>query len=197
MSLAALLAGLHAGAAAQQPELLQGVRQRLAQPAWLQGQFEQSKQVQGFKQPLRSQGEFVVARGRGVLWRTLRPFASELRLTSREIITSQGGQRVTQVDVQQEPALRLVNSMMLALLAGDVTALDAQFQVRGALRAEQGWILELTPRQEAWRQMLQSITMQGDRLVREVSLTEASGDITKIRFTQLRETAPDPVPKFD
>lgn len=183
--------------ATAEPALLQGLRARLRQPEWLQGEFEQSKQVQGFKKPLLSRGDFVIARGRGVLWRTRTPFASELRLTRDQIRASQGSAPALQLDTQREPALRLVNEMMFALLGGDVAALSTLFQLDGELLPAQAWRLTLTPRQAAWRQVLQSITLAGERHVREVRLTEASGDLTHIRFSALREVAPEPATLFD
>ena len=37
-----------------------GVRARLAKPAVLRGQFEQQKQLQGFRNPLKSSGDFLL-----------------------------------------------------------------------------------------------------------------------------------------
>ena len=41
------------------------ITQSVARPDVLRGQFTQDKQVSGFKNPLRSQGQFVVARQHG------------------------------------------------------------------------------------------------------------------------------------
>ena len=43
-----------------------GVRARLAKPAVLRGQFEQQKQLQGFRNPLKSSGDFLLLRDRGI-----------------------------------------------------------------------------------------------------------------------------------
>lgn len=179
-------------AQAGEPALLDGLRQRLRQPEWLRGEFEQSKLVQGFKKPLLSRGDFVVARGRGVLWRTRQPFASELRLTREQIRASQGSAPALQLDAQREPALRLVNEMMFALLGGDVAALSQLFVLEGELLGRSSWRLQLRPRQAAWLQVLQRIALSGDGHVREVEILEASGDLTRIRFQQLREGDAEP-----
>ncbi|PAL02656.1 outer membrane lipoprotein carrier protein LolA, partial [Staphylococcus hominis] len=50
------------------------VKQRVAKVNVLRGEFSQDKQVSGFKNPLRSQGRFVLAQDRGVIWTTLKPF---------------------------------------------------------------------------------------------------------------------------
>ena len=180
-----------AAAATDEAALVKGVQSRLRQPEWLRGDFEQLKQVTGFKKPLVSRGDFVVARGRGVLWRTRTPFESELRLTRDEIRASQGGAAATRMDAQREPALRLVNEMMFALLGGDVGALARLFTLEGELTGAAGWKLELRPRQAAWLQVLQRIALTDDTHVRGVELLEAGGDLTRIVFSNLRENAPE------
>jgi len=177
--------------------LATALRARLGQPDWLQGEFEQSKQVQGFKKPLLSRGDFVIARGRGVLWRTRTPFASELKLTRNQMEASQGDAPALRMDSQREPALRLVNEMMFALLGGDIAALSQLFVLEGELLGERAWRITLVPKQAAWRQVLQSIDLAGERHVREVRIVEAAGDQTKIRFSALKESAPVPATVFD
>ena len=58
--------------------LLAQVRQRVQDAPVVRGQFTQLKTVQGFKQPLKSSGDFVVARGKGIAWQVRQPFASTL-----------------------------------------------------------------------------------------------------------------------
>jgi hypothetical protein len=53
---------------------IDAITQAVARPDVLRGQFSQEKQVSGFRNPLRSQGRFVVARQHGVIWTTLKPF---------------------------------------------------------------------------------------------------------------------------
>ena len=50
---------------------IDAITQAVARPDVLRGQFSQEKQVSGFRNPLRSQGRFVVARQHGVIWTTL------------------------------------------------------------------------------------------------------------------------------
>lgn len=177
--------------------LATALRARLGQPDWLQGEFEQSKQVQGFKKPLLSRGDFVIARGRGVVWSTRTPFASELKLTRNQMEATQGGAPTLRMDSQREPALRVVNEMMFALLGGDIGALSQLFVLEGEVVGERAWRITLVPRQAAWRQVLQSIDLTGERHVREVRIVESAGDETKIRFSALKESAPVPATVFD
>ena len=179
-------------AAATAPDLAQAVRERLQQPEWLRGEFTQTKKVAGFAKPLLSRGDFVLARGRGVLWRTLKPFASELRLTRDEIRATQGGQTSMRLEASREPVVRVINSLMFSLLNGDVGGLTELFELSGTVKGA-GWQLSLTPKPGALRQVLKQAELEGDAFVRRIQLHEANGDESLIQLLNLRpDAAPEP-----
>ncbi|MES2091240.1 MAG: outer membrane lipoprotein carrier protein LolA [Pseudomonadota bacterium] len=170
------------------PDLLTEVSRRLDNPAVLRGEFDQTKTLKGFKRPLLSHGRFVMARDRGIQWITSEPFASTLVVTRERLLTVSDGVS-QQVDTRQEPGLRAVNDMLMALLAGDVKALAGRFQSEGALSGSQGWRLILIPRDTGLARFIARIELEGDRHVTHVRLFEASGDDSHIRFSRQTTTA--------
>lgn len=173
----------------------------MARPEVLRGEFSQEKRIGGFKNALRSQGRFLVARKRGVIWTTLKPFPSEVVVTADRIFSRQrDGSRQVQLDARQQPALRSVNAVMFALMSGDVQALRSQFEIE-ATREAQGWRLGLTPKSAALARAFRSLSLRGDRYVREVEIVEANGDRTRIQFSGMSETpavlAADEASRFD
>ena len=177
-----------AGEVAAPAAALSQVQRRIAQVPVLRGEFAQEKRLQGFKNPLRSQGRFLIARERGVLWSTLKPFPSDVVLTRDRILTRQAdGRSRVEVDARQQPALRSVNAMMFALMSGDVQTLTARFNVQPTLLADNGWRLVLTPKPGAMAQAFQRVTLEGDRYVRRVDIEERSGDRTQLTFTGMVE----------
>ena len=168
-----------------------GVRARLAKPAVLRGQFEQQKQLQGFRNPLNSSGDFLLLRDRGIAWNTRQPFASSTRLTRRKLLaTMPDGSTQVLVDASASPAMAAVNALLMALVAGDLDALATRFTLKEALRADGGWSLTLQPRDAALKQAFSRIVLDGDRYVRGVEIVEPAGDRTRIRFSSLREAPP-------
>ncbi len=165
------------------------ITQAVARPDVLRGQFSQEKQVSGFKNPLRSQGRFVVARQHGVIWTTLKPFPSEVVVTADRILSRQrdGSTRV-ELDARQQPAMRSVNAIMFALMSGDAQALSAQFVVKVEALPDNGWRMQLTPRSAMLAKVFSALSLSGDRYVREVQITEANQDVTRIHFAGLSET---------
>ena len=162
------------------------VRQRLQDTELLRGEFEQSKALKGFKKPLVSRGQFLVVRGKGVQWLTREPFASTLVVTQERLVVRQAdGSIGTQLNTRDEPGLRVVNSVMFALLRGDLAALSTRFSVDGELLGKEGWRLRLVPRDAALLQVFTQVDIEGDQFVRSIKLAEAQGDSTLIRFSAL------------
>jgi outer membrane lipoprotein-sorting protein len=162
-------------------DLSASIKARLTQPEVISGQFEQSKQVAGFKKPLVSKGDFLVVRERGVLWRTLSPFASELKLSRDEIVARQNGEEVFRLNADKEPSVRMINGLLFSLMSGDIAGLNELFHMEGSVSAK-SWQLELTPRQATLGKIMRKIELSGDQFVRRIDLDEANGDQTHIRF---------------
>lgn len=162
-------------------DLMADVRERLGQPAVLRGEFEQSKQVAGFKKALLSKGDFLVARDRGIFWRTREPFSSVLKLTPNEIVATQGGTVAFRLSANAEPTVRIINGLMFSLLNGDVAALGEQFKIAGTTETK-SWSLTLVPKQAGFAKILTRIELSGDVYVRRIAMDEANGDRTVIQF---------------
>jgi Outer membrane lipoprotein carrier protein LolA-like len=175
--------------AAHAADLVADVRARLAQPTVLRGEFEQSKQVAGFKKPLLSDGDFLVAKDRGVIWRTRKPFPGVLKLTPSEIVATQGGDVAFRLSAKTEPTVRVINGLMFALLNGDLSALSEQFKMEGSVEAKT-WTLNLVPKQPGFAKILTHVELSGDQHVRKVVLDEANGDHTTIVFRK-QNSEPD------
>lgn len=178
-----------AAPAADSAALAAAIGRRLAQPAVLRGRFEQTKQVAGFSRPLRSSGDFLVARDHGVLWHTREPFAGELRLTREAIVATQNGETAFRLSADEEPTVRVINALMFSLLNGEVDRLAEHFTVTGQA-GDAGWELALTPRQPGLAKLLSGVDLQGDRHVSRIVLGEANGDRTEIVFSDQRDTPP-------
>lgn len=176
-----------AGAQASVPGA--GVRNLLGSVPVLRGQFEQEKHLQGFRNPLLSKGDFLLARDRGVVWNTRTPFASTLVLTKQRLLVRQAdGSTHALADQGASPAASTANALLMALLTGDIEALGRQFRLRETLSTDGTWRLQLLPNQGALKKIFKFIELQGDRHVRSVHLEENNGDRTDIRFLQLRDS---------
>lgn len=183
---AALAQAMEAPSAGTDGDALHQVQARVVQAAVLRGHFEQEKQVEGFRNPLRSEGRFLVSREHGVLWITEKPFPSELVLTREHIGTRDAAGRLRiEVDTRRQPGLASINTALFALMAGDVTALARHFELEARLESDTDWQLRLVPRAGALQQAFRQIVLEGDTHVRRVRIDDRNGDQTLLRFSGL------------
>jgi hypothetical protein len=164
------------------------IQSMLAKPKTLCGQFNQSKQLTGLKKPVVSTGRFCVVANKGVLWRTVRPFPSTLRLTREEIAHLQGDRVVSRLEATQEPTLRMINSVLFALLAGDLDSIKTFFEVDGKVLDNQ-WSVTLRAREPALAKILSSVALDGGAHITGITINEMSGDRTSIVFSKIETGA--------
>ncbi len=177
---AALLSG-----AAQAAVPTAKIQALLAKPAVMCGRFDQTKTLTGMKKPLASEGRFCVVAGKGVLWRTLKPFPATLRLTRDEIVNYQGDRVAMRLDAKTEPTVRVINNVLFSLLSGDLGQLDTLFEGDGSVDAG-GWNVALKPRQAALEKAIGTIKLEGGAYVKSIVMSEGSGDSTHIVFSDIK-----------
>lgn len=161
------------------------IQAMLAKPALMCGRFDQSKTLTGMKKPLASHGRFCVVAGKGVLWRTLAPFPSTLRLTRDEIVQFQGERVAMRLDARQEPTVRMINSVLFSMLSGDLGQLNTLFEVDGSA-ASGSWKVALKARQPALAKAIGAFALEGGAYVKTIHINEASGDSTNIVFSDIK-----------
>lgn len=189
-SLMALLSVIALVPSADAAEDAPRVRAMLVQVSVLRGNFEQEKQLSGFRNPLKSSGDFLLARDKGVVWNTRRPFASTLVLTPRGMRTGPAGgsEKPAGPGRKASAGVGVANELLMALLGGDVASLSKQFRMDESVSADGSWQLRLLPRKGPLRTVFKQIELSGDRYVRSVRMIEPGGDVTRLAFLQLRET---------
>ena len=161
------------------------IQSMLANPKVLCGRFDQTKQLVGLKKPVISNGRFCVVAAKGVLWRTLQPFPNTLRLTRDEIVQLQGERVALRLDAKQEPTVRLINSVLFALLAGDLGQLEKLFTVDGSVD-KNSWSVALKAREPALAKAIGTLALDGAEYVKNITIDEASGDRTSIVFSAIQ-----------
>ena len=182
---AGLLLAALLGASAHAAAPVAKIQGMLAKPEQLCGRFEQSKQLAGMKKPLASSGRFCVVAGKGVLWRTLKPFPNTLRLSRDEIVQLQGDRVAMRMEASREPTVRMINGVLFSLLSGDLGQLDTLFEVDGTA-GDGAWKVALKARNPALARAIGAISLEGGAYVRTIHMVEDSGDRTDIVFSDIR-----------
>jgi hypothetical protein len=157
----------------------------LARPKVLCGRFDQSKQLVGLKKPVTSNGRFCVLADKGVLWRSLQPFPTTVKLTRDQIIQMQGERVTLRLDAEREPAVQMIHNVLFALLAGDLASLEKLFVIEGDVH-EKSWKVTLKAREPGLAKALGGIALEGGVYVKNITISEAGGDLTKIVFSAIQ-----------
>ena len=157
----------------------------------LTGNFVQRRYLRGLDRPLISNGDFLLAREQGILWRTTSPFASQIVLSASGM-TVRDGERATHLSSAERPALRAALEMLSALFALDIARLADSFELYGDEQADH-WQVGLKPRDGGLAQVFEQAVISGARTVERIELSTAGGDRAEIELSDIetRTTALD------
>lgn len=165
------------GALTAAPDLVLGSNQVL------RGAFEQQRRLAGFDRPVISHGRFVVAGGRGVLWRTEKPFRFDLVITPRGLLQVVPGQPA----VEMMPALprgAQISGIFAELFGAASTGSVARiFNIQEKSGSGRTWERTLTPISEELSAQLEAITITGSEFIDEVEIRRTSGDGDRLYFS--------------
>jgi hypothetical protein len=164
------------------------IQAMLDKPKELCGNFDQTKLLVGINKPLKSNGTFCVNSQTGVVWKTLKPFPNTLKLTRTEIIQTQGDQVTLDLDSTKEPVVRMINTVLFSLLAGNFNDLDKLFILNGHIE-HNTWHVALTARDPALAKAIGNISLDGSNHVHVVNIAESNGDKTLITFSAIKNHA--------
>jgi hypothetical protein len=152
----------------------------------LRGRFVQERHMQGFAQPVRSEGSFVVAPGKGLVWKADTPFAVTTVVTPRGLVQSVGGTETTRLSAARLPFLSRLYDMMAGALAGDWRAMEGAFAI-----TRNGTTLSLvpvTPDDPASAQ-ISSIVARLGVFVDQVEIVKPNGDFDRLIFREQKLNA--------
>jgi hypothetical protein len=171
-----LLTLASAGASAQTATLAEG--------EVLRGHFVQERHLQGFAQPVRSEGSFVLVPGRGLIWRAEKPFPVVTVVTPAGLVQSVGGTETTRLPASRLPFLTRLYHMMGGAMAGDWRALEGEFTVARE-PAGKATRITLTPRRadDPTATAIKSIAATVEHYVETVDIVRPGGDFDHLTFS--------------
>jgi len=148
----------------------------------LRGRFSEEKDLQGFKEPMKSEGHFVVAPHYGIIWALDKPFTTTMVITRDGLVQSINGSNVMRLPSQKIPFMLHLYDALGGALTGDWVPLEADFVVTQSGNAK-GWNVSLVPRQPDNPAMpFSSITIKGRRFVESVVMLKPNGDSDRLTF---------------
>ena len=155
----------------------------LAAGQTLHGRFIQERHLKGLASTLKSEGSFVLAPGKGLIWRIEQPIQTITVITPAGIRQIINGSEVQHVDAARVPFIAHFYDMLNGSLMGDWSAMRHDFAVKST-GDRQAWRTVLTPLRpdDPIAGMLASIDIAGGKMVDTVDINRANGDSEHMAF---------------
>ena len=153
----------------------------------LRGEFEQVRYLKGFKNPLKSEGRFLVSKSHGVVWQGIKPFPFRILIRNSGAIVNLDQPKTTARKKANKPNAAM-SKIMLAMLSGNQAEMAKHFTIQRT-ESKGIWTLQLRPKGGMAR-VFSRVEISGDRYIHKVAMEEKSGDKTELSFSAVSE-APD------
>ncbi len=124
---------------------LDELQQRFTEQPLVRAHFDQTRSIKDLPQPLRSQGEMLIAREQGLLWDQKTPFTMTLMLDDSRMVQIINGQAPQVITAQNNPQMFQFNHLLRALFQADRKVLEQNFRIDFQDKGEDRWLLNLTP----------------------------------------------------
>lgn len=165
---------------------LDDLQQRFSRMKVVRAAFEQTRQISGMAQPLRSSGQMLVSRDLGLWWHQQQPFAMTLVLNDQRMVQVVQNQPAQVITAQKNPQMFEFNHLMRALFQADKKVLEENFTIECRDLTLNSWQVVLTPKRSPLAKLFSLITLSGDDYLQAVEIHDRQGDVTRIVFSQQR-----------
>ncbi|SMG41736.1 outer membrane lipoprotein carrier protein LolA [Cedecea sp. NFIX57] len=167
---------------------LDTLQQRFTEQPVVRAHFEQTRTIKDLPQPLKSSGEMLIARDKGLLWDQTTPFSMKLLLDDTRMVQAINGQPPQTITAENNPQMFQFNHLLRALFQADRKVLEQNFRVEFADKGEGRWTLRLTPIVTPLDKIFASIDLAGGQYLDSIQLNDKQGDRTDIALSQHKLT---------
>ncbi|AIR04311.1 MULTISPECIES: outer membrane lipoprotein carrier protein LolA [Cedecea] len=167
---------------------LDALQQRFTEQPVVRAHFEQTRTIKDLPQPLKSSGEMLIARDKGLLWDQTTPFSMKLLLDDTRMVQAINGQPPQTITAENNPQMFQFNHLLRALFQADRKVLEQNFRVAFVDKGEGRWTLRLTPIVTPLDKIFASIDLAGGQYLDSIQLNDKQGDRTDIALSQHKLT---------
>ena len=167
---------------------LDELQQRFAEQPVVRAHFEQTRTIKDMPQPLRSEGEMLIARDNGLLWDQKAPFPMTLLLDDKRMVQIVNGQSPQTITADTNPQMFQFNHLLRALFQADRRVLEQNFRVEFNDAGAGRWTLRLTPITTPLDKIFATIDLAGSTYLDTIQLNDKQGDRTDIVLSQQQLT---------
>jgi outer membrane lipoprotein-sorting protein len=125
----------------------------------VEGEFKQTKSIKKLNRDFVSTGTFNITKKSGVVWKTQKPFPSELTVTDTSVTERSANGSVRTIATKDNPVFAEFSKVIKAILFGDISELEKKFKVFYEAPGEFEMRIGLVPREPTMRKVIANIVM--------------------------------------
>ena len=125
----------------------------------IEGEFKQTKSIKKLNRDFVSTGTFNITKKSGVVWKTQKPFPSELMVTDTLVTERSANGSVRTISTKDNPVFAEFSKVIKAILFGDISELEKKFKVFYEAPGEFEIRVGLVPREPTMRKVIANIVM--------------------------------------
>ncbi|EBV1275348.1 outer membrane lipoprotein carrier protein LolA [Salmonella enterica subsp. enterica serovar Oranienburg] len=163
---------------------LDELQQRFTGQPVVRAHFDQTRTIKNLPQPLRSQGEMLIARDTGLLWDQKTPFPMLLMLDDKRMVQVINHQPAQVITAENNPQMFQFNHLLRALFQADRQVLEQNFRIDFQDKGQGRWTLRLTPTTTPLDKIFVTIDLAGQTWLESIQLNDKQGDRTDIALSQ-------------
>ena len=163
---------------------LDALQQRFTEQPVVRAHFEQTRTIKDLPQPLRSNGEMLIARDNGLLWDQKAPFPMTLLLDDKRMVQIINGQPPQIITADNNPQMFQFNHLLRALFQADRKVLEENFRIDFKDLGNDRWSLVLTPTTTPLDKIFASLELGGATFLESIVLNDKQGDRTVIALSR-------------
>lgn len=163
---------------------LDELQQRFTEQPVVRAHFDQTRTIKNLPQPLRSQGEMLIARDTGLLWDQKTPFPMLLMLDDKRMVQVINHQPAQVITAENNPQMFQFNHLLRALFQADRKVLEQNFRIDFQDKGQDRWTLRLTPTTTPLDKIFATIDLAGQTWLESIQLNDKQGDRTDIALSQ-------------
>ncbi|MGD8163845.1 outer membrane lipoprotein carrier protein LolA [Pantoea sp. FN0307] len=163
---------------------LDELQQRFTEQPVIRAHFTQTRAIKDLPQPLRSQGDMLIARDTGLLWEQKSPFPMMMLLDDSRMVQVINGQAPQVLTAENNPQMFQFNHLLRALFQADRKVLAQNFRINFQDNGEGRWSLRLTPVTTPLDKIFATIDLAGQTYLETIQLNDKQGDCTDITLSQ-------------
>ncbi|EFO7855739.1 outer membrane lipoprotein carrier protein LolA [Salmonella enterica] len=163
---------------------LDELQQRFTEQPVVRAHFDQTRTIKNLPQPLRSQGEMLIARDTGLLWDQKTPFPMLLMLDDKRMVQVINHQPAQVITAENNPQMFQFNHLLRALFQADRKVLEQNFRIDFQDKGQGRWTLRLTPTTTPLDKIFATIDLAGQTWLESIQLNDKQGDRTDIALSQ-------------